>query len=58
MTALLLTLLAPLLGALALALVRPPVVGGWLNLAVSALTLAAAGWLAWTVALEGRSSAG
>jgi hydrogenase-4 component F len=54
MTALLLTLLAPLLGALLLPLVRPPVVGGWLNLAVSALTLAAAGWLAWTVALEGE----
>jgi hydrogenase-4 component F len=56
MTALLLTLLAPLLGAVLLALVRPHAVGGWLNLAISALTLAAAGWLAWLVALDGEVS--
>lgn len=50
MTALLLTLLTPLIGGLVLFLVRALVPAGWLNLAVSGLTLLGSLWLAWTVA--------
>ncbi|TCT19039.1 hydrogenase 4 subunit F [Thiobaca trueperi] len=53
MTALLLLLLTPLLGGLTLALLRPLNLAGWLNLAVSLLTLGAAVWLAWLVATVG-----
>jgi hydrogenase-4 component F len=56
MTALLLTLLAPLLGAIALALVRPLGPAGWINLAASALTFGAAAWLAWSIAIAGELS--
>jgi hydrogenase-4 component F len=49
--ALTLVLLTPLLGALILGLIRPPPLAGWFNLGVSALSLAAALWLAWSVAL-------
>jgi hydrogenase-4 component F len=51
--ALLLVLLAPLLGALALRLVRPKVIAGWLNLAVSVVSLGAALWLAAEVRAQG-----
>ncbi len=53
MTALLLTLLAPLLGGLTLALLRPLALAGWFNLAVSLITLGGAAWLAWLVAVSG-----
>ncbi|MBK1717062.1 hydrogenase 4 subunit F [Thiocystis violacea] len=53
MNALLLTLLTPLIGGLLLILVRPLGAAGWLNLAVSALTLVGAVWLAWDVAHAG-----
>ncbi len=56
MTALLLTLLSPVAGAIALALLRPLALAGWLNLAVSATSLVGAAWLAWTVALSGEVS--
>lgn len=50
MTPLLLTLLTPLIGGLALFLVRALGTAGGLNLAVSGLTLLGSLWLAWTVA--------
>jgi hydrogenase-4 component F len=50
MIPLLLTLLTPLIGGLALFPVRALGPAGWLNLAVSGLTLIGALWLAWTVA--------
>ncbi|MFA7618696.1 MAG: hydrogenase 4 subunit F [Thiohalomonadaceae bacterium] len=50
MTALLITLLAPVFGAFALAVVRPLRVAGWLNVAVSSVTFAATAVLAWAVA--------
>ncbi len=53
MNALLLTLLTPLVGALLLALIRSLGPAGWLNLAVSALTLVGAVWLALSVGLDG-----
>lgn len=53
MIALLLLLLTPLLGGLTLAVMRPLALAGWLNLAVSALTLGGAVWLAWSVAVTG-----
>lgn len=57
MIALLLTLLLPLLGALALIILRPLRVAGWLNLAASTLTLGTAVWLAWSVFAAGEVSA-
>ncbi len=51
MNALLLVLLAPLLGALVLGVVRSLPLAGWLNLGVSALSLAGALWLGWIVFL-------
>jgi len=54
MNALLLTLLAPLAGAGILALVSSLRVGGWLNVGISATSLAAAAWLAWRVATGGE----
>ncbi len=54
MNALLLVLIAPLAGALALRLVRPKVIAGWLNLAVSVVSLGAAIWLAAEVKAEGE----
>ncbi|MFZ5652823.1 MAG: hydrogenase 4 subunit F [Pseudomonadota bacterium] len=53
MTALLLTLLAPGIGALMLALLRPPAVAGWINLGISAVSLAAALDLARQIAARG-----
>ena len=50
MNGLLLTLLSPVAGALALALLRPLKLAGWLNLAVSAVSFLASVWLAWNVA--------
>ncbi|GAB0147823.1 MULTISPECIES: hydrogenase 4 subunit F [Marichromatium] len=50
MSALILILLLPLAGALALAFVSSVRWAGWINLGVAALTLAAALWLGWTVA--------
>ncbi|NVZ08444.1 hydrogenase 4 subunit F [Allochromatium humboldtianum] len=50
MAPLLLTLLPPLIGGLALFLVRALGTAGRLNLAVSGLTLLGSLWLAWTVA--------
>ncbi|BCU07213.1 hydrogenase 4 subunit F [Allochromatium tepidum] len=50
MAPLLLTLLTPLIGGLALFLVRALGTAGRLNLAVSGLTLLGSLWLAWTVA--------
>lgn len=54
MSALLATLIAPVLGALVLSLVRRAELAGWLNLLVSALTLAGASALAWSVATSGE----
>ncbi len=54
MNALLVTLLAPVAGALALAMLRPLRWAGWLNTAVSALTFAASVVLAWDVAVAGE----
>jgi hydrogenase-4 component F len=51
--ALLIVLFTPVAGALALAVLRPLGPAGWLNVAVSAITFAAAAWLAWTVAASG-----
>lgn len=51
MSPLLLVLLTPLLGALALSLIRSLTVSGWINLAVSAVSLAGGLWLAWSVGL-------
>ena len=51
MSPLLLVLLTPLLGALALSMIRSLAISGWVNLAVSALSLAGGLWLAWSVAL-------
>jgi hydrogenase-4 component F len=53
MTAILLTVFTPLAGALLLAWVRTLPVAGWINLAVSALDLAVALWLAVEVLLGG-----
>jgi hydrogenase-4 component F len=50
MTALLLTLLTPLIGAIALIWVRRLNVAGWINVLVSTVNLGAAVWLAWEVA--------
>ncbi|MGQ9659884.1 MAG: hydrogenase 4 subunit F [Thermochromatium sp.] len=50
MAPLLLTLLTPLVGGLMLFLVRALGPAGWLNLAVSTLTLLGSLWLAWTIA--------
>ncbi len=52
MSALLVTLLAPVIGAALLALLRGPA-AGWLNVAISALSLAAAAALAREVAVAG-----
>jgi hydrogenase-4 component F len=49
--ALLLVLLTPLVGALVLSLIRQMSIAGWVNLGVSAVTLAGGLWLAWSVAL-------
>jgi hydrogenase-4 component F len=54
MNALLLTLLAPLAGAGILALVSSLGVAGWLNVGISATSLAAATSLAWLVATGGE----
>jgi len=54
--ALLLTLLAPVTGAIALALLRPLGLAGWLNVTVSAVSFGAAAWLTWTVAATGEVS--
>ncbi len=54
MNALLVTLLAPVAGALALAVLRPLRWSGWVNTAVSALTFAASAALAWQVAEAGE----
>jgi hydrogenase-4 component F len=56
MTALLITLLVPLIGGFALALMRSLGPSGWLNLAISVLTLGGSLWLAWCVADEGSIS--
>ncbi len=56
MIALLLTLLAPVTGAIALALLRPLGLAGWLNVTVSAVSFGAAAWLTWTVAATGEVS--
>ncbi|MEJ2591131.1 MAG: hydrogenase 4 subunit F [Candidatus Thiodiazotropha sp.] len=53
MNGLLITLLTPVAGALALALLRPLNLAGWLNLAVSAVSFLASVWLAWSVATDG-----
>jgi hydrogenase-4 component F len=53
MTMLHLLLITPLLGALLLALVRPPAVGGWLNLGLSGLTMVTACAVAWQFATGG-----
>jgi hydrogenase-4 component F len=50
MTALLLTLLTPLIGAAVLVWIRSLSVAGWINVLVSAVNLGAAAWLAWDVA--------
>ncbi len=54
MIALLLTLLAPLVSALVLALIRSPGRAGWMNVAGSTLTLAASARLGWQVAAAGE----
>lgn len=54
MTAVLLTVFAPLAGALVLALLRSSYWAGWLNVAVAALSLIASAWLARSVALDGE----
>lgn len=54
MSALLLTVLLPLAGALVLALLRSLPLAGWINVAVSALSFAASAWLAWSVAAAGE----
>jgi hydrogenase-4 component F len=54
MSALLLVLLVPVMGALALVLLRPLGPAGWVNVAVSAFTFAAAVWLTWEVAAGGE----
>jgi hydrogenase-4 component F len=54
MNALLLTLIAPLAGAGILALVPSLAVAGWLNVGISATSLAAAVWLAWLAATGGE----
>jgi hydrogenase-4 component F len=54
--ALLLTLLAPVTGAIALALLRPLGLAGWLNVAVSTVSFGAAVWLTWSVAATGEVS--
>ena len=54
MIALLIVLLTPVAGALVLALLRPPGLAGWLNVAVSTMTFGAAAWLTWTVAASGE----
>ena len=54
MTALTLTLLTPVLAAIALALLRPLRWSGWLNLGASAAGFATALWLAWSVARHGE----
>jgi len=53
-SALLLTVLLPLAGALVLALLRSLPLAGWTNVAVSALSFAASAWLAWSVAAAGE----
>ena len=54
MTPLLLTLLTPVAGALALVLLRSLRLAGWVNLAVSVICFATATWLAWSVASGGE----
>jgi hydrogenase-4 component F len=54
LNALLLTLFAPIAGALVLALLRPLGWAGWLNVGVSAVCLGAAVSLSWTVAASGE----
>ena len=54
MSALLVMLLAPVAGALVLALLRPLRWAGWVNVAVAAITLGAALRLAWVVAANGE----
>jgi hydrogenase-4 component F len=56
MTMLSVLLCTPILGASMLALIRPPAVGGWLNVALSSLTLGAAGAIAWRFARGGAWS--
>ncbi|NEX19387.1 hydrogenase 4 subunit F [Thiorhodococcus mannitoliphagus] len=53
MSALMLTLLAPLIGGIALIMMRNLGPAGWVNLGVSALTLGGALWLAFLVAAHG-----
>ncbi len=53
MNALLVMLLAPVAGALALALLRPLRWAGWLNIGVSAVSFGAALPLSWSVGAEG-----
>ena len=50
MTALLLTLLAPVTGALLLSLAWPLAVAGWINVMIAAISFGAASTLAWNVA--------
>jgi hydrogenase-4 component F len=54
MSALLLTLLSPVAGAMVLALLRPLAWAGWVNVAVSASAFGGAAWLAWLVAATGE----
>jgi len=54
MIALLIILLTPVAGALVLAVLRPLGPAGWLNVAVSTITFAAAAWLTRTVAASGE----
>ena len=54
MTALMLTLLAPVAGAVALALLRSLRLAGWVNVAVCAISFGAAVRLAWSVAATGE----
>jgi hydrogenase-4 component F len=54
LSALLVMLLTPVAGALALALLRPLRWAGWLNVAVAAVTFGAALTLAWMVAVQGQ----
>jgi hydrogenase-4 component F len=53
-TPLLITLLTPVLFAVALAPLRQLALAGWLNLAASTVTFAASVWLAWLVAGSGE----
>ncbi|MEJ2380671.1 MAG: hydrogenase 4 subunit F [Gammaproteobacteria bacterium] len=54
MTAVLLTVLTPMLGSIVLALLRPLALAGWVNVGFSAVSFGAAVWLARLVALGGE----